>query len=197
MYRRHPLPRAWLITDERQGDRLWSALKTLPNEAGVIFRHYSLQAEARRAMFERVMAAGGGDRLYLLGGTPALARAWGAGGSYGGVTARKTSELIRAAAVHSRRELAAAERGGADLVFLSSLNPTRSHPGAPALGRLRFAVIARRARVPVIALGGIESSALYDWRRLNAYGWAGIDAWTAPGNELADKADQKRKAVPR
>ena len=47
----HPkrLPRLWMMTDERQGDALWSALERLPRGAGVVFRHYSLPAAARRA----------------------------------------------------------------------------------------------------------------------------------------------------
>jgi len=178
MYRCHPLPRTWLITDERQGDRLWSALDALPEAAGVVFRHYGLDPKERRALFERVKLTGGGKRLCLLGGTAKLAGDWGADGSYGNAITMKAPTLIRAAPVHDRRELAAAERAGADLVFLSPLHPTRSHPAAPALGRLRFAVIARRARVPVIALGGIKAGTWEDWGRLNAYGWAGVDAWT-------------------
>ena len=182
MYRRHPLPRTWLITDERQGDSLWSALDALPETAGVVFRHYNLEAEQRRALFERVKRAGGGKRLCLLGGTARLAGDWGADGSYGASARRTALTSIRAIPVHNRRELVAAERAGADLVFLSPLHPTRSHPAAPALGRLSFAVIARRARVPVIALGGIRAGAWEDWSRLNAYGWAGIDAWTEAGD---------------
>src|SRR5439155_26981070 len=42
MHARHPLPRLWLMTDERQGDGLWAALERMPRGAGVVFRHYSL-----------------------------------------------------------------------------------------------------------------------------------------------------------
>jgi thiamine-phosphate pyrophosphorylase len=42
---------------------------------------------------------------------------------------------------------------------------------------VRFGLIAGRARVPVIALGGMDARKA---RRLpNIYGWAGIDAWSA------------------
>ena len=83
---------------------------------------------------------------------------------------------LRTASAHNLRELKAAERSGADLVFLSPAYPTRSHPGAPALGPRRFALMAHQAKVPVIALGGMDKERA---RTLGgADGWAGIDAWS-------------------
>ncbi|WP_235035521.1 thiamine phosphate synthase [Roseomonas sp. 18066] len=58
-------------------------------------------------------------------------------------------------AAHGPAGLRRARRQGADLVFLSPLFPTPSHPGAPSLGPFRWAAQARRAGRPVAALGGI------------------------------------------
>jgi len=44
-----------------------------------------------------------------------------------------------------------------DLVLLSPVFPTPSHPGAPALGPIRWALTARRLVNPVAALGGIRA----------------------------------------
>ena len=52
-----PLPRLWLMTDERLGERLFEAIARLPEEAGIVFRHYGLAEDARRTLFERVRAA--------------------------------------------------------------------------------------------------------------------------------------------
>ena len=168
MARRHPLPRLWLITDERQGDGLWTALERLPPGAGILFRHYGLPAPARRAAFEAVKRIARGRRLVLIvAGRPLP------GGN--GVHNRRGAG-IRTASAHNLRELRSAERAGADLVFLSPVHATRSHPGARPLGPRRFALIAHQARVPVIALGGMNAER---FRTLGgAYGWAGIDAWT-------------------
>ncbi|MGZ8283326.1 MAG: thiamine phosphate synthase, partial [Allosphingosinicella sp.] len=73
-------------------------------------------------------------------------------------------------------EIRAAERSGADILFLSPVFPTRSHPGAPALGPRRFARLARRTRLPVIALGGVDARKGKALSRLGAWGWAGISA---------------------
>ncbi len=166
MPRRQPLPRLWLMTDERQGDGLWNALELLPKGSGVVFRHYGLAPAERRKLFDRVRRVAKRRRLLLLAHGRGL-RGDGIHGGRGGG--------FRSASAHDLRELKSAERAGAKLVFLSPAFPTRSHPGATALGPVRFGLIAAQARVPVIALGGVDARKA---RRLpHIYGWAGIDAW--------------------
>ncbi len=167
MRRRQP-PRLWLMTDERQGEELWRALERLPRGAGVVFRHYSLPRPERRALFDRVRAIAGRRGLVLVAAGAPLPGADGAHGRRG--------RGLRTASAHNLRELRAAERAGADLVFLSPVFATRSHPGGKPLGARRFSLLAHQARVPVVALGGVDAGKA---RKLGgAYGWAGIDAWS-------------------
>ena len=174
MQRRHPLPRLWLMTDERQGEGLWAAIRRLPRGAGIVFRHYGLPSGERRVLFERVRReARRRHHLLLLAGPTRLARSWRADGSHD----RIRRPGIRSAPAHDLRELRAAELAGAELVFVSPVFPTRSHPGARTLGRPRFGLIARQARIKVIALGGVDRRRAAGLARLGAYGWAGIDAW--------------------
>lgn len=176
MPRRQPLPRLWLITDERQGEGLWAALERLPKGSGVVFRHYGLTPAERRRLFARVMRVAKRRRLLVLAG-PGL-RGDGAHGGRG--------RGFRSASAHDLRELKTAERSGAALVFLSPAFPTRSHPGARTLGTVRFGLIAAQARVPVIALGGMD--ALKARRLPHIYGWAGIDVWlSSPRAALAGR----------
>lgn len=79
---------------------------------------------------------------------------------------------------HDAREVARANAIGADLLFISPVFPTRSHPGARTLGPLGFARLARLARAPVIALGGMTARRFARVRPLGAHGWAAIDALT-------------------
>ncbi len=171
MHRRQPLPRLWLMTDERQGEGLWDALERLPRGSGIVFRHYSLPPAARKALFRKVERAARKRRLLILA---AGAQALGADGTHG--HRRKQRGRLSSAPVHRLREIRAAERAGADLLFLSPVFPTRSHPGATTLGRMGFASLARRTRLPVIALGGMDERRARGLQ--NAYGWAAIDAWT-------------------
>jgi len=180
MQRRQPLPRLWLMTDERQGESLWEALERLPRGAGIVFRHYGLPAVERRRLFARVRKVIRRKRLLLLG---AEMRFLGADGVHNGCG----RAAFRTASAHNHAELKAAERGGAALVFVSPVFATRSHPGGKPLGRVRFGLLARQARIPIIALGGMDSRRWRSLKALGAYGWAGIDAWSA---------DQKWKAVP-
>ena len=84
MLRRQTLPRLWLMTDERLGERLLSAVERLPRGAGIVFRHYSLPESERRALFDRVKGVARRRRLLLLlAGPDWQARAWGADGSHG------------------------------------------------------------------------------------------------------------------
>ena len=87
------------------------------------------------------------------------------------------SALPRTASAHSRREAIAAERCGADAVFVSPSFSTRSHPGARALGPVRFGLLVRGLRVPAIALGGMTPKRARRLGALGAHGWAAIDAW--------------------
>ncbi|MBX3560807.1 MAG: thiamine phosphate synthase [Sphingomonas sp.] len=154
------------------GDGLFAAIGRLPEGSGIVMRHYSLPEAERRELFDRVRATSK-NHLLLLAGPAATALAWGADGSHG----RGPGGGLRSAPVHDLDEIGAAERDGADLLFLSPLFATRSHPGARPLGLKDFAALVRATRLPVIALGGMDASRARDTAAAGAYGWAGIDAW--------------------
>jgi thiamine-phosphate pyrophosphorylase len=160
-----------MMTDERQGDTLFRTIGRLPAGAGIVFRHYRLPEVARRDLFEQVRAAAPG--LILLAGPAEQAHAWGADGSHG----HGPSHGLRSAPVHDQAQIRAAERSGADLLFLSPAFATNSHPGARTLGLARFAWLARRTPLPVIALGGMNPARGRRLASFGAYGWAAIDAW--------------------
>jgi thiamine-phosphate pyrophosphorylase len=180
MPRRYPVPRLWLMTDERMGEDLWTALECLPRGSGVVFRHYGLPPSERRALFARILRIARRRRLVVIraGSSPLRGEM--------GVHARPGRGL-RTAPAHSRREAVTATRAGADALFVSPVFATRSHPGARALGHARLGLLIRGLDVPVIALGGMDAKRAAGLRGLGIHGWAAIDAW-AP--------DQKRKAVP-
>ncbi len=168
-------PKIWLMTDERMGDALMPSIAALPRGSGVVFRHY--QMADRKALFDAVKRLTKARRMILiLAGPERMARAWQANGSHSRSLRRPNG--VRTAPVHSFRERLAAERAGADLLFVSPLFATRSHAGAPALGRVRFAAMVRGAKCPVIALGGMSRQRFASVRGLGVYGWAAIDSLT-------------------
>lgn len=170
---RHPrpstLPRRWLMTDERLGDALWAAIDALPRGSGIVFRHYATAPAERQALYARVLSCARRRGLVLVVAGPPIGR--------GAVLRHGRQRDALTAPVHSRDEAIAATRAGAALLFVSPVHPTRSHPGAPALGPVRFGLMIRGLKLPVVALGGMNERRWRALRRLGAYGWAGIDAW--------------------
>jgi thiamine-phosphate pyrophosphorylase len=168
-----------MMTDERQGADLFAGLERLPPGSGLVYRHYSLPEPERRRLFLEVEGAARRRALVVMvGGEPELAAAWGADGSHGLCGGRASAPgLLRSAAVHDLEELKAAEAAGADFVFVSPVFPTRSHPHVRPLGPAGFTAIANEARVPAIALGGMDAAKAQGLGGLNMHGWAGIDAW--------------------
>jgi thiamine-phosphate pyrophosphorylase len=166
------------MTDERQGAQLWPALDELPPGAGVIIRHYGLAPVDRRNLIRRIWAIAQRRQLICLT----------AGDSCGirtdGIhdrSARPTpAGQIRSVAVHDQAELLRAETVGADLIFISPVFATCSHPEANPLGQSGFERLAQATAIPAIALGGMTAARGYRMQKTGAYGWAAIGALTPP-----------------
>ncbi|QPQ54526.1 thiamine phosphate synthase [Allosphingosinicella flava] len=173
-----PIPRLWLMTDERLGDRLWAALERLPRGSGIVFRHYRLPKAERRKMFGQVARIARRRNLMLVAAAADGLTTARLDGVHNHTGRPHIHAGFRTASAHNLREVIAACRRGADIVFLSPVYATRSHPGAKGIGALRFGLLARGSRVPVIALGGMNAARGRRMKGLGAYGWAGIDAWS-------------------
>jgi thiamine-phosphate pyrophosphorylase len=159
------------MTDPRFGDGLLAAVQKLPAGSGVIFRHYDLPLAERRTLYMQVqrVCRRRGHRLLLAGNAD-----WPADGTHGLGVGRGLISMP----VHDVREIAAARLCRADMMFLSPLFPTLSHPGARAMGPLRFARLARLARpAKIIALGGITRNRARLLNKQIVHGWAAIDAF--------------------
>ena len=185
------IPSLWLVSDQRTDAVLERALRRLPRGSGLVYRHYHLPAPERAARFRQLARLCRQRGLVAVwAGDAVTARRVGADGAYGAPGALATGpSSLRLVTAHSLHELGAALRARADLVLLSPVFPTRSHPGAATLGPLRWLAIARHSPVLVAALGGMTA---HRARRLPGYGWAAIDglaglAWThrkSPGNPM-------------
>jgi 8-oxo-dGTP diphosphatase len=81
------------------------------------------------------------------------------------------------ASCHNAEQIRMAEAKGVDFITLSPVQPTRSHPGEPALGWEAFAELAKNCALPVYALGGMQETDLRRAREQGAQGIAAISAW--------------------
>ncbi len=177
------LPALWLVTDALRLPDPVAAAARLPRGAGVLFRHYDHPARAALAGRLAVLCRHRGLVL-LVAGDARLAMQVRAAGLHLPEARMKetTGEAARGcglitAAAHSRAALARAAALGLDAVFLSPVFATRSHPGRAGLGAAGFARLARGARLPVYALGGITPANAHELTGSGAAGVAAIGAF--------------------
>lgn len=131
-----------------------AAVRALPvGLCGVVFRHDG--APGRAGLLREVAAVCRARRFPLVvagaGAVPVGAgrhvrEGWGSGGL--------------TSSAHGRAGLVRARRAGVAMVFVSPAFPTVSHPGAGALGPIRWGMLTRRAGVRVAALGGVDGASV-------------------------------------
>lgn len=170
-------PRQWLLTDARRLADPMPILARLPRGAAVLLRDLP-ESVARRA----ARAARARGLVPVVAGDGRLALALRAGLHL--PDRRATRHLLPflagggflSVAVHGRAGVARARRLRADAALVSPAFATASHPGAPGLGPLRWAALARALPCPAVALGGMDARRARRLRRI-AWGWAAIGAW--------------------
>lgn len=163
------MPVLWLFTDAVRLPDPRAAVSRLPKGlCGVVLRHDGVPG---RAILGRELARICRVRrlALVIAGDPRLAASLGAGvhlraGRRHGLLAPRRRILQHSALVtssaHNLDELHRAAHAGADLAFLSPVFPTSSHPAGGVLGAAGWSRLARLARLPVAALGGIDGASL-------------------------------------
>lgn len=155
-YRQTGIPSEWLIVDSRLTADVFRIVRYLPRCSGVLVLHHDLGARERRALLTRLRRIAQDKRLKILD------------------EARGHS-----ARVHNMGELRRALTANVQLLFLSPIFRTRSHPDWRQLPRMRAATLARLPKRSVMALGGMDRRRFRTIQKLGFAGWAGLDAWTA------------------
>lgn len=90
------------------------------------------------------------------------------------------ANMLLGASCHDVEQLRRAGRLGVDLVTLSPVLATESHPGAPTLGWSGLGAMCERAAPSVYALGGLGPQHVERARAVGAHGVAGMRAlWSA------------------
>ncbi|WP_240790105.1 thiamine phosphate synthase [Roseomonas sp. HF4] len=159
------MPALWLFSDPTRLPDPTTAAARLPRGAGVVARGAApavlaaLAPLARRRGLVLLVAADGRAALAARAGLH-LPERRPVRGLLPFLLARRAGApfAVLALAAHGGAAGAArARRLAPDLAFLSPIFPTASHPGAAALGPLRWLAAARALPVPAAALGGIAA----------------------------------------
>lgn len=183
------LPAIAMPTDLSRVPDPVAASRNLPAGAAVILRDAGHPDRLAFGVALRSSTLARGQRLLVAGDT-ALAGALNADGLHvpelmiGAEAVRQWRRAnpgrLMSTACHSLGALRRAERAGADLVLLSPVFPTASHPGGPVLGLYRAAALAAATDLAVLAMGGVEPG---NARRLPAQfsGFAAIGMFADSG----------------
>lgn len=183
------IPPIALMTDDVRLPDPETAIKALPADSMVVFRHYDHPERAiLGARLRRLCRAKG--ILFLVANDLSLALKLDADGIHlpeyrihqtPQIYAQIPHDLIRTSACHqintirALRQLPKATRP--DGVFISPIFPTQSHPGAATLKQrdmLAMARLCKEAKMPPIGLGGITGKTAAKLRTSALASLAGI-----------------------
>ncbi len=169
------------MTDGKQADDAASIVSALPRGTAVIYRNYTLVNRRAIAVRLRALCRARG-LLFIVAEDINLAKTLKADGLHLPSRALKKSAWLRdfrtlSAACHTSHEVTMARAHGIDIIFLSPLFETNSHPGEPYLGPDRFREIAMMAGIPVLALGGVTLQNFKLASGANIVGFAAIGAF--------------------
>jgi thiamine-phosphate pyrophosphorylase len=187
------LPHLWLMTDEQRMTDPAAAVRTLPRGSAVILRHYGDKHREALAVRLAQLCRARHLQLFVAGDWRLAARVNAAGlhlPDYmvrGGFTSgarlwRRTRNRLLTVAAHGAAGLRRARTLHASAAVLAPVFATASHPGRPPLGARRFGLLARSAKVPVIALGGITARTIAALQTSGSAGVAGIGFAKKKGN---------------
>ncbi|HYD89553.1 MAG TPA: thiamine phosphate synthase [Vitreimonas sp.] len=167
------IPALFFFTDPKRTPDPCAIARRLPRATAIVYRHFGAAERAQTAGKLASIARARG-LLLLIAADPELAQRVGADGVHWPerLTAARVGRLMTVSA-HGAEGLARAEAAGADACVLAPIFPTRSASGRPPLGLFRASQLARAARTPVIALGGVNADTA---RRLGGRGFAGLAA---------------------
>lgn len=162
------LPAFFALTDPDRTPDPVALAQSLPRGAGLVLRHFGREDQIALARpLARLCRSRG--LVFLVANDGELARSVKAQGVHwpqasahrARLWARRRPDWLMTASAHDHVAVSAPGEGIA-AVFLSPVFPSASPSAGPPLGAVRAARMARRARVAVYALGGVNTRTLPD-----------------------------------
>ena len=171
------IPYLWFFTDEIKTKNIPEILLKLPRLSGVVIRNYS--SPDREKIIKSSSRISKRKNFFILVGQNCQ--------SYGNINGihlpkwhnqirKKHKKHIISISVHGMKDVRKVINSRADIIFLSSVFRSSSHPEINPLGIIKFGLIARNLCKPVIALGGINDSNIKKLKISPINGIAAIDS---------------------
>lgn len=181
---RKGLPALLFFTDPVRTPDAEAIAGRLPPGTAIVFRAFgAADAEAAGARLAAIARAR--KLILLVGADAALAGRLGAGGVHLPQRLAHRARRLKAAhpgwivtaAAHSPRAARAALAAGADAVVVSTVFASRSASAGAPMGPIRLAMLVRRVKGPVYALGGIDNKKARRLKDADLVGLAAVDAF--------------------
>ncbi len=186
------LVKSVFFSDQKKVKNIEESIKKLPKNSAIIIREYHLNDKERLRFAKKIVKLTKKRGIKtLIGKNIALAKEIGADGVHFSDfdklpinlrTNRKFKKnFIFSYSCHSERSLQKAYKINPDMVFISPIFKTTSHPGTKALGLKNLAKIAFKNKnhsylpLKIYALGGINLVKLKSIRKLPISGFGAID----------------------
>lgn len=152
------LPCLYFFTDPARTPDPVATARRLPRGTVIVYRHFGAPDRQATARALARLCKRRGLKL-LVAADPALARRVAADGVHWPETRARRSHGggLQTMAVHSSAALARAAKLGMDAAVLSPVLLSRSASAGTPLGLFRASRWARAAKLPVIALGGVNA----------------------------------------
>ena len=171
------VPSLWYFTDEDKTKDIINILHRLPTYSGIVLRNYC--SKDRRTIIKNVLRMAKRKNFTVL-----MASHPRAHGNINGLhlpkweykCRRNTKGQIISVSAHSLKDKRKIINTKADIIFLSSVFHTNSHPKRKHLGIIRFGLLARNLARPVIALGGINNKNIKKLKHFPISGVAAIES---------------------
>ena len=171
------VPSLWYFTDEDKTKDITNILHRLPTYSGIVLRNYC--SKERKTIIKSVLRIAKRKNFTVL-----MASHPRAHGNINGLhlpkweykCRRNTKEQIISVSAHSLKDKRKIINTKADIIFVSSVFHTNSHPKRKHLGIIRFGLLARSLARPVIALGGINNKNIKKLKHFPISGVAAIEA---------------------
>jgi len=152
----------------------------------VIFREYDLKSKEREILAQELLAiCREQNHKFLIGKNLQLARKLRADGAHFSdrdhlplqIFNRQNwpRKFIFSFACHNFLSVLKSQQLKADMIFVSPIFATKSHPNVAPLGLRELSKIIRASKIPIFALGGVDEKNINSLRKLGVAGFGGID----------------------
>ena len=171
------IPYIWFLTDDIKTKSPIDICNKLPASSGILIRSYRIKnkeklikgiTNLKKRKLHTVLVSGKQRSYSNVDG--AHLPSWLNSSFF-------INKKLISMSAHGAKDIRKSINIKADIIFISPVFHTSSHPGKKILGVIKLGLVAKLFKKPVIALGGINENNISRLKGLPIFGCAAIDAF--------------------